>query len=184
MRPRLCRGRDPPLGKAHAPRRGQCRHRSNFLLSFRTTTDRTVCRGQWRRRSQFGGNLMTEATKTYEVGFGRPSRHTRFKAGQSGNPKGKPKKAVSLATDVQNELAERIGIREGDRNLKVSKQRALVKALLARALKGDTRAAGLVLQLVAKLIDPNTQTAPEFAAELELDDVAIIERYLRDKAAN
>jgi Family of unknown function (DUF5681) len=127
---------------------------------------------------------MTEATKTYEVGFGRPPRHTRFKAGQSGNPKGKPKKAVSLATDVQNELAERIGIREGDRNLKVSKQRALVKALLARALKGDTRAAGLVLQLVAKLIDPNTQTAPEFAAELELDDVAIIERYLRDKAAN
>jgi hypothetical protein len=127
---------------------------------------------------------MTDATKTYEVGFGRPPRHSRFKAGQSGNPKGKPKKAVSLATDVRNELAERIGIREGDRSLKVSKQRALVKALLARALKGDTRAAGLVLQLVAKLNDPNAQTAPEFAAELELDDVAIIERYLRDKAAN
>ena len=122
---------------------------------------------------------MTEATKTYDVGFGRPPRHTRFQPGQSGNPKGKPKKVVSLAIDIQRELAERIGIREGDRSLKVSKQRALVKALLARALKGDTRAAGLVLQLVAKLIDPNGQTGPESAAELNLEDVAIIERFLR-----
>jgi hypothetical protein len=122
---------------------------------------------------------MTDATKTYEVGFGRPPRNTRFKPGQSGNPKGKPKKAVSLATDVQHELAERIGIREGDRNLKVSKQRALVKALLSRALKGDTRAAGLVLQLVATLIDPNGQAAPESVAEPTLEDVAIIERFLR-----
>ena len=78
---------------------------------------------------------MTEPTKTYDVGFGRPPRHTRFKPGQSGNPKGKPKKAISLGDDIQNELAERIPIREGDRNLKVSKQRALVKALLARSLK-------------------------------------------------
>ena len=84
---------------------------------------------------------MTEATKTYEVGFGRPPRHTRFKAGQSGNPKGKPKKAVSLATDVQNELAERIAIREGEKSLRVSKQRALIKALLARAT--SCRKAGL-----------------------------------------
>ena len=122
---------------------------------------------------------MTETTKAYEVGFGRPPRHTQFKAGHSGNPKGKAKGAVNLATDVQDELAERIRIREGDKNLKVSKQRALVKALLARALKGDTRAAGLVLQLVAKLINPNGETPPETAADLDSADVAIIERFLR-----
>jgi hypothetical protein len=121
---------------------------------------------------------MTEPTKTYDVGFGRPPRHTRFKPGQSGNPKGKPKKAISLGDDIQNELAERIPIREGDRNLKVSKQRALVKALLARSLKGDTRAAGLLLQLVAKLSDPDAQTARE-TAELNQEDLAILEGFLR-----
>ena len=126
---------------------------------------------------------MTDTTKTYEVGFGRPPRHTRFKAGQSGNPKGKAKGAVNLATDVEDELAERIRIREGDKNLKVSKQRALVKALLARALKGDTRAAGLVLQLV-KLISPNGETPPETAADLDSADVAIIERFLRRREEN
>ena len=46
---------------------------------------------------------MTDTTKTYEVGFGRPPRHTRFKAGQSGNPKGKAKGAVNLATDVEDD---------------------------------------------------------------------------------
>jgi hypothetical protein len=121
---------------------------------------------------------MTEPTKTYDVGFGRPPRHTRFKPGQSGNPKGKPKKAMSLGDDIQIELAERIRIREGDRSLRVSKQRALVKALLARALKGDTRAAGLLLQLVAKLIDPDGQAAPE-TAELNQEDLAILEGFLR-----
>ena len=122
---------------------------------------------------------MTEPTKAYEVGFGRPPRHTRFRAGKSGNPKGNAKGAVNLATDVQDELAERIGIREGGRNLKVSKQRALVKALLARGLKGDTRAAGLLLQLVAKLINPKGETPPETADEFDSADLDIIERFLR-----
>jgi hypothetical protein len=27
----------------------------------------------------------------YEVGYGKPPKHTRFKPGQSGNPKGRPK---------------------------------------------------------------------------------------------
>jgi hypothetical protein len=127
---------------------------------------------------------MTDTTKAYEVGFGRPPRHTRFRAGQSGNPKGKAKGAVNLATDVEDELAERMRIREGDKYLKVSKQRALVKALLARALKGDMRAAGLVLQLVGKLISPNGETPPEPAADLDSADVAIIERFLRRREEN
>jgi hypothetical protein len=28
--------------------------------------------------------------RDYEVGYGKPPRHTRFKSGQSGNPRGRP----------------------------------------------------------------------------------------------
>ena len=38
-----------------------------------------------------------------------------------------------------------IRIREGERQLKVSKQRAMLKALVAKALKGDARAASLLI---------------------------------------
>jgi hypothetical protein len=43
-------------------------------------------------------------------------------------------------------------IHEGERSLKLSKQRALLKSLLAKAFKGDVRAASLVFQLVAKFV--------------------------------
>ncbi len=77
----------------------------------------------------------------YPVGYGRPPAHARFKPGQSGNPKGRPKRTKNLRTDLVEELGEFIRVREGDREYSVSKQRALIKALVARAVKGDTRAA-------------------------------------------
>lgn len=38
---------------------------------------------------------MARPAASYEVGYGKPPVHTRFKEGQSGNPNGRPKKARS-----------------------------------------------------------------------------------------
>ena len=43
----------------------------------------------------------------YEVVYGKPPRHTRFKKGQSGNPRGRPSGSKNLTTllgEVLNEL--------------------------------------------------------------------------------
>ncbi|MDB5497291.1 MAG: hypothetical protein JWP28_1322 [Phenylobacterium sp.] len=93
---------------------------------------------------------MTDRKPDYEVGYGKPPAASRFKPGRSGNPNGRPKGAKNLATDLAEELGETIRIREGDRELRVSKQRAMLKALVAKALKGDARAASLLITLVAK----------------------------------
>ena len=112
----------------------------------------------------------------YRVGYKRPPQPSKFKPGQSGNPKGRPKGALNLETDLTQELSEKIAIREGERSLKVSKQRALLKSMVAKGLKGDTRAAGLVLQLVAKLLE---QVAPTDEQDLLSDDeAAILERFI------
>jgi len=125
---------------------------------------------------------MAEKHSSYLVGYKRPPQHTRFQPGQSGNPKGRSKGTRNLETDLMEELAERIPIREGDRSFKVSKQRALLKGLLSKALKGDTRAAGLVLRLVATVTLANETAAPEQPSDLDPADLAILERFLTRQA--
>ena len=51
--------------------------------------------------------------KSYDVGFGKPPKNSRFKPGQSGNPKGRPKGAKGLRTELKEELSERISVTEG-----------------------------------------------------------------------
>jgi hypothetical protein len=83
----------------------------------------------------------------YEVGYGRPPINTRFKAGQSGNPKGKPKGRKKMGALLQDVLSERIPIREGDKIRKVSRAEAAVRALMQKALRGDAKAFATLIAL-------------------------------------
>ena len=76
----------------------------------------------------------------YKVGYRRPPKHTQFTTGRSGNPKGRPKGTKNLRTDLAEELAEKIVVREGEKIHRVTKQRAMVKTLVNRGIKGETKA--------------------------------------------
>lgn len=115
--------------------------------------------------------------ENYKVGYGKPPKATRFRKGQSGNPRGRAKGTRNLKTDLLEELAERILVKEGGEALKISKQRAMVKSLAAQALKGDMRAATLVLNMVWRILDKDPP--PEPAADLKAEDRAILDAYLR-----
>jgi hypothetical protein len=111
----------------------------------------------------------------YEVGYGKPPRNAQFKPGKSGNPKGRPKGTKNLATDLTEELAEKIIVNEGGRQLKISKQRAMIKSLLAKALKGDTRAATVLLKLLIDAEQASTKNA--VAEALSENDQAILASF-------
>ena len=67
------------------------------------------------------------------------------------------------------------GVNEGGKQLKISKQRAMIKSLLAKALKGDTRAATVLLKL---LIDAERATTKNAVAEaLSENDQAILASF-------
>jgi len=107
---------------------------------------------------------------TFKIGYGKPPKATQFKKGRSGNPKGRPKGSLNLATDLAAELGERITVREDGRTRTVSKQRALIKSLVAKALQGDVRAAASLLALYGRLISetPEEQNQPLAQEELEI----------------
>ncbi len=110
-----------------------------------------------------------------EVGYGRPPKHTRFKPGQSGNPRGRPKGARNLKTELDEEMNETIKLRENGRERRISKRRAIIKTLVSKTLKGDVRAANTLLNMMMRLADDREPTA-EFDGLVE-EDKAIVERF-------
>jgi hypothetical protein len=116
------------------------------------------------------------ATTTKPVGYKNPPEHTRFKKGQSGNPRGRAKGQCNLKTDLDAEMREVIQVNEGGAPRRMTKQRAFVKGLMARAIGGDGRAATLLLNLIFRLRDPQAEAPAE--VPLVAEDEALLEEYL------
>jgi hypothetical protein len=110
----------------------------------------------------------------YKVGYGKPPKGTRFKKGKSGNPRGRPKGSLNLATDLTAELGEHITVREDGRPRKVSKQRALIKSLMAKALQGDVRATTSLLALYTRVI---TEPLPDDDQPIDTDELQVLRRF-------
>ncbi len=119
--------------------------------------------------------------KDYEVGYGRPPKHTQFKKGQSGNPKGRKKDARGLKTDLRAELGQRVEITENGKQVNLTKQQLMVKQLAAKAVKGDIRAISKLADLAIALLGPEDEVQkPE--ATLPPEDSAIIDEFIKRKA--
>jgi len=84
----------------------------------------------------------------YQVGYGKPPRHTRFKPGVSGNPRGRPKEAKNLSTVVHEALNEPVVVTENGRRRKVSKRQAIITQLVNRSAQADLKATQILLGLL------------------------------------
>jgi hypothetical protein len=96
----------------------------------------------------------------YEVGYRKPPTHTRFKPGQSGNPRGRPRGAKNRSSHIPTVNQERmkdvvieeayrmIGIREGDRLVEIPMIQAVLRSVAVNAAKGNQRAQRMFTELL------------------------------------
>lgn len=107
------------------------------------------------------------------LGYGKPPKHSRFKAGVSGNPRGRPK-ASSLRDEIDAVLAETTALR----GVEMSKGRAIAQALVAAAIDGNVRAATTLLALSKN----NGGEVQDDTAE-QLSGSALLDDYVEQEIA-
>lgn len=94
----------------------------------------------------------------YEVGYAKPPEATRFRPGQSGNPRGRPKGAKNkrptlheerMKGIILDEAYRTITVRDGERNVTVPMAQAIIRSLAVNAARGQHRAQRLFAELVS-----------------------------------
>jgi len=115
-------------------------------------------------------------------GWGKPPKHSRFKPGNSGNPKGRPAKPRGVAEAVARHLDKPMKVLVGGRARRISKREVLVHQLFERAMEGDLPAAKLVLSYDMASRRNSQEPNPSGDAVLSDDEAqAIIDAYLISK---
>ncbi|MGB6116958.1 MAG: DUF5681 domain-containing protein [Mesorhizobium sp.] len=124
-------------------------------------------------------NLQDDAKPAgYEIGYGKPPAKNRFKPGQSGNARGRPKGSKSLGAVIRDVLNEKVDVRTARGSRKMPAFEAMIRTNTNQALKGDIKATAQILKM-AQLVglvresDADPDNDPQ---TLSVEDLKILER--------
>jgi uncharacterized protein DUF5681 len=122
--------------------------------------------------------------RDYEVGYGKPPRHSRFKRGQSGNPRGRAPGAKNLKTLLSEALNELVIVAENGGRRKVTKREAIITQIVNRSATADWRAIKILLDLIREIEDQTDPASPETTAFSEADEKVLEQLRARFSKAN
>jgi hypothetical protein len=113
--------------------------------------------------------------ETYDVGYGKPPEHTRFKKGHSGNPSGRPRGSLNVQSEMKGLLASKTRIKIDGAVQRVSTSRALCLALIQKGMRGDVRAFSKIVEIAGPKMADELRAA---AASTSAADLDILRRAL------
>jgi hypothetical protein len=82
---------------------------------------------------------------------GNPPKHTQFRKGTSGNPRGRPKGSKNLSTYLMEAARDQVTATVGGRTRTISKLQATTMQLATKAADGDQAAIGRFLDWVDEI---------------------------------
>jgi hypothetical protein len=88
------------------------------------------------------------AVKEYEIGYGKPPKHTQFKKGVCPNPKGRGKRHAADVDEIMAKFLDApVKVPDRGRGRGLTRKELSIKRLVAGAVKGDVQSAALLLKV-------------------------------------
>lgn len=99
--------------------------------------------------------------RDYPVGYGKPPLHSRFKPGQSGNPRARPKADQDFGKLFSEALNDTVTVTtENGKRRKITKREAFVRQLVDRAAQGEPKAMAKLLRLMNEVARERKRRPP------------------------
>jgi len=119
---------------------------------------------------------------TYEVGYGKPPKATRFQPGRSGNPKGRRKGRRNTATIYRQALDTKVRVNLDGRLIEVTAFEAAVLNRMRKAVGGDHKSADWLFLIKQQLEAEETARGEE--RRLSDRDQEAIDRMVARRVRN
>jgi hypothetical protein len=133
-------------------------------------------------------NATRDDTSAYEVGYGKPPKHSQYRKGQSGNSKGRPKGRKNMKTIIRAVLDQKLPIKINGKTRTVSGREMIALRLRQKAAEGEIKATQQLLKYDYPDEELEASTGsdqPRSKEVAEIDDLVLqeFERQIREEMA-
>ena len=101
---------------------------------------------------------MSETEREYAANYRQPPLHTRFKKGQSGNPRGRPKK--NLPALLVAALNEPVFVTIDGERRKITKREAVITQLVNKSASAELRATKMLIDMLRDIEKGRSRQRP------------------------
>ena len=126
----------------------------------------------------------TDSRSSRRASRGNPPKHTRFRKGISGNPKGRPKGSKNLSTYILEAARDQVSATVGGKVRRITKIQATAMQLATKAAGGDQTATNRLLDWVDEMESRAAAAKPSQFPLSEPDIEVIRAVYERMKQCN